>query len=62
MKVKPANPGAVIPRPGHPTPLPAEGAEVPDNTFWRRLLIAGDVVSVDDKITGRESVTPLTTR
>lgn len=62
MKVKPAVPGAVIPRPGHSTPLPAEGAEVPDDHFWNRLLLFGDVVRIDDKPTGREPVTPLTTR
>jgi hypothetical protein len=29
--------------------LPKEGAEVPDNTFWRRRLKDGDVSLVPEK-------------
>lgn len=67
MKVKPANPGAVIRDPHTKRPLPEGGGTVPDTTFWRRRLRAGDVVLVEDasgndEPTGREPVTPLTTR
>ena len=62
MKVKPVDPNAVIRDPHTKRPLPAEGGEVPDNVFWNRRLIAGEVVRVDATPTGREPVTPLTTR
>ncbi len=67
MRVKPAISGAVIRDPHTKRPLPAEGGEVPDcSTFWRRRLLAGDVVLVvapkTSKPTGREPVAPLTTR
>lgn len=66
MRVKPATPGAVIRDPHTKRPLPAEGGEVPDNTFWRRRLMAGDVVLVaaskPSNPTGREPVAPLITR
>lgn len=66
MKVKPTIPGAVIRDPVTRQPLPAEGGEVPDNVFWRRRLIFGEVVPADQSAdrapTGREAVTPLTTR
>jgi hypothetical protein len=29
--------------------LPKEGADVPDNTFWRRRLKDGDVIPVQEK-------------
>lgn len=66
MKVKSAIEGAVIRDPHTKRPLPAEGGEVPDNTFWRRRLMSGEVVLVvakqPSKPTGREPVAPLTTR
>lgn len=68
MKVKPADPNAVIRDPRTKRRLPAEGADVPDNNYWRRRLSAGEVVHVDETIaaptapTGREPVAPLTTR
>lgn len=37
-------------------------ADVPDTTFWRRRLQAGEIDLVIDGPTGREPVTPLTTR
>lgn len=64
MKVKPAIPGAVIRDPHTKRPLPAEGREVPDTAFWRRRLLAGEVVRIGPAAqpTGREPVVPLTTR
>lgn len=68
MKVKPADPNAVIRDPHTKRALPAEGGDVPDNLFWRRRVLAGEVVRVDDthaqpaKPTGNEPVSPLTTR
>lgn len=64
MKVKPVDPNAVIRDPHTKQPLPAEGGEVPDNSFWNRRLVAGEVVLLDEPAppTGREPVAPLTTR
>ncbi len=64
MKVKPADPTAVIRDPHTRLPLPAEGAEVPENVFWTRRVLAGDVVRIDERTppTGVEPVSPLTTR
>ncbi len=68
MRVKPANPGAVIRDPQTKRRLPDEGASVPDTNFWHRRVRAGDVVLVEEEPaareapTGREPVTPLTTR
>lgn len=43
-----------------------EEAEVPNSTHWVRRVIAGELVRVDDAgsatPTGREPITPLTTR
>jgi hypothetical protein len=39
MKVKPVDPNAVIRDPHTKQPLPAEGAEVPENSFWTRRLL-----------------------
>jgi hypothetical protein len=49
--VKPATPEMLIPDPeaaAHERWLPAEGREVPDTEYWRRLLRDGDVVIVTD--------------
>jgi hypothetical protein len=46
MFVKPA-PGLIVRDPLHMTPLPAEGRNVPDITYWHRLLGHGDVVLAD---------------
>lgn len=65
MKVKPRIPGAVIRDPNTKRPLPPEGADVPETSYWIRRLgdgVTGDVVLVDHPPTGREPVTPLTTR
>jgi hypothetical protein len=47
MFVKPKTGSAFAARPGEA--LPKEGAEVPDNTFWRRRLKDGDVSLVLEK-------------
>lgn len=45
IRVRPARPDLRIRMPNDPaTLLPAEGASVPGNTFWHRLLRDGDVV------------------
>jgi hypothetical protein len=82
MIVKPVVPGAVIRDPVTRQALPAEGGEVPDNTFWTRRWLGGEVWRREgdewvrrlpdgterrERIetatpTGREPVTPLTTR
>lgn len=67
MRVKPVDPNAVIRDPHTKRPLPAEGAEVPEDNFWVRRLIAGEVVRCEESRapaapTGREPVQPLTTR
>jgi Protein of unknown function (DUF2635) len=64
MRAKPVDPDAVIRDPVTQRQLPAEGGEVPDTSFWRRRLLAGEIELVDEQQapTGREPVTPLTTR
>jgi hypothetical protein len=65
MRVKPVDPTAVIRDPHTKQPLPADGGDVPENIFWTRRLLAGEVVRIDDapaQPTGREPVQPLTTR
>ncbi len=47
MKVKPVDPNAVIRDPITKLALPAEGGEVPENTFWTRRLMAGEVTRID---------------
>lgn len=72
MKVKPVNPEQAI---GLIDPVtrrspffdaegkPLEPADVPDNTFWRRRLLAKEVALVEQAApTGAEPVAPLTTR
>jgi hypothetical protein len=46
MRVKPA-PGLAVRDPATMELLPAEGADVPDDVFWRRRLRDGDVVPGD---------------
>lgn len=64
MKVKPANPDAIIRDPHTRRALPSEGADVPENNFWVRRILDGSVVRCDDDAqpTGAEPVAPLTTR
>lgn len=37
-------------------------ADVPENSYWMRRVLAGEVVRVDTAPTGREPIAPLTTR
>ncbi len=64
MKVKPVDPNAVIRDPHTRRQLPPEGADVPENIFWTRRLLAGEVVRVEESAqpAGDEPVKPLTTR
>lgn len=39
-----------------------EVVDVPDNIFWRRRVLAGEVTLVADAPAGNEPVAPLTTR
>lgn len=43
MFIKPA-PGLLVRDPLHMTPIPAEGRNVPDITYWHRLIGHGDLV------------------
>ncbi len=47
MKVKPVDPKAVIRDPQTKLALPAEGGEVPENSFWTRRLMQGEVTRID---------------
>lgn len=49
MKLKPTRPGMIIRDPQTTRPLPDEGAEVPDSSYWRRRLADGDVSPVTDE-------------
>jgi hypothetical protein len=42
MFVKPA-PGMIVRDPLHLTPIPAGGREVPDISYWHRLVVHGDL-------------------
>lgn len=48
MRVKPAE-GRKVRDPASLQHLPEGGAEVPDTSYWRRRLQAGDVVLVKDE-------------
>lgn len=43
MKVKPVDPNAVIRDPITKIALPAEGGDVPENNFWTRRWLDGEV-------------------
>lgn len=69
MRVKPVDPNAKIRDPHTMRPLPAEGGDVPDDNFWNRRLIEGDVVRIEAPLAeesappvGNEPLAPLTTR
>jgi hypothetical protein len=47
MKVKPATPGSIIRDPHTKRPVPDEGDDVPETSFWIRRLRDGDVVIVE---------------
>ncbi|WP_298281256.1 DUF2635 domain-containing protein [Acidocella sp.] len=46
MFVKPA-PDRLVRYPATNQPLPAEGADVPDDAFWLRRVRDGDVIAAD---------------
>lgn len=46
MKVKPA-PGLKVRDPQTMLHIPDEGADVPESSYWVRLLACGDVLRVD---------------
>jgi len=46
MRVRPAE-GRAVRDPLTKQLLPADGRDVPDNSFWRRRLRDGDVVAAD---------------
>jgi len=46
MHVKPAREGLIVLDPATYTPLPTEGAEVPETSYWQRRLLDGDLVLV----------------
>jgi len=48
VKVKPKVPGAIVRDPHTRKPLPPEGAEVPEESYWIRRLMDEDVVLVDE--------------
>ena len=50
MFVKPKD-GLSVRDPVKGSPLPTEGAEVPDNIFWRRRLRDGDVSIAEKPVT-----------
>lgn len=63
MRVKPVNPNAIIRDPHTRRALPADGGDVPNNSFWTRRLIAGEIVRLDAaEPTGTEPLATLTTR
>lgn len=47
LKLKPARPDLLVRSPSSGRPLPVEGAEVPNNSYWRRRMKDGDVVTVE---------------
>ncbi len=59
--MKPANPEAVIRDPHTKVVLPPDGGDVPDNVFWHRRLIAGEIVRIGDEPVDN-AVRSLTTR
>ena len=48
FRVKPVDPTAVIRDPHTFRQLAAEGDAVPDNSFWRRRVLAGEVIVLED--------------
>jgi hypothetical protein len=48
MRVKPKDGRTIVRDPITKEPLPATGKRVPNNSFWRRRIKAGDAVLVED--------------
>lgn len=57
MFVKPA-PGLIVRDPLHMTPIPAEGREVPDISYWHKLVILGDLIECERSVEVIAPVTP----
>lgn len=53
MIVKPAA-GRLVRDPITFKPLPEEGAEKPNATYWRRCIARGDVVEIEAKKSNKE--------
>lgn len=47
MRVKPVDPNAIVRDPHTKRALPADGGEVPDNVFWNRRWLAGEIWKQD---------------
>ncbi len=64
MRVKPADPTAVIRDPHTKRLLPAEGGDVPETSFWIRRLRDGSVVRAEEPAqhVRNAPLAPLTTR
>ena len=61
MRVKPVDPNAVIRDPHTKRALPAEGADVPEDNFWTRRWLGGEVWKRDGKFWVRREATKLVT-
>lgn len=46
MFVKPA-PGLIVRDPLHMTPVPPQGREVPDISYWHKRVLDGDLIVVE---------------
>lgn len=44
------------PRPGKPKFLPETGDSVPNDTYWRRRIAAGDVVEIKSELSKQDKV------
>jgi hypothetical protein len=59
FRIKPARDGLVVRDPVTREAIPAEGAEVPASTYWRRRLRDGDVIMMDPKPPRRARPAPV---
>jgi len=48
MRIKPKTPRTIVRDPITKLPLPAKGRNVPNNSYWRRRIKAGDVLLIPD--------------
>lgn len=64
MRVRPTTPGTIVRDPHTKRPLPDEGAEVADSSYWHRRLRSGDITLVEGGPVPPEdaSTAPLATR
>ncbi len=49
MIVRPSKEGIVIRDPRTKKKLPPEGARVPDTSFWRRRILSGEVILMEEE-------------